>query len=192
MPALTQTDLSEEEINRVKSVIKEFLVQSKHKELFETRIQKLVFYSEVYCVLYYRRRLTHAEYRPYMYGAFSRDVRIALNSLEGVDKNKKIIHGDRTTGYSLEENSDSLNNDAKDIIGKVCEHVKHESTEELAQFSKDSWLFEETDYNHPMIFPEFAEALDENPKIERSLKKQMASKVDDVDEEESLVPLERE
>lgn len=190
MSTLTQTNSSEEVIERIQSVIKEFLVHSDHSELFETRIQKLIFYTEVYCILHYRRRLTHAEYRPYMYGAFSRDVRTALNSLDGVKRRRTVVHGNRTTGYSLSDYTSSLNEDIQNIVEQVCDHVGEESTEDLAQFSKSSWLFENTEYDHPMDFPEFANALDEHHDVEEELLRQMPSRVE-VDVEDSLLPLTR-
>ncbi|RDZ49814.1 hypothetical protein C5C07_20065 [Haloferax sp. Atlit-4N] len=189
MAPLTQTNSTEEELERTQFIIKEFLVQSHHSELFETRIQKLIFYTEVYCILHYRRRLTNVEYRPYMYGAFSRDVRAALNSLDEVTRRKTVIQGNRTTGYSLSDHSSSLSDGIQNIIEKVCEYVSEESTEELAQFSKSSWLFENTEYDHPMNFPEFATALDAHPEAEEALLRQMPSRAEIDDAEDVLLPL---
>lgn len=191
MPIHAQTDLTEEEMKRIQLVIKDFLVQSNHRELFETRIQKLIFYSEVYCVFHYDRRLTHAEYRPYMYGAFSPDVRIAIESLEGVKRRKTVIHGERTTGYSIKNHTGSVNDDVREIIERVCDHVKNESTENLAQFSKDSWLFENTEYDHPMNFSELNKALNAHNEIKKELGKQLPSRIDEVVPEENLVSLTR-
>lgn len=190
----SQSDLTEEEKERIQSVIREFLAHASPDELYETRIQKLIFFTEVYCVLRYRRRLTHAEYRPYMYGAFSRDVRDALESMDDIRKRKTVIHGNRTTAYSLDDLDDyesPLNGGIERIIETVWEAVKDESTEDLAQFSKKSWLFEKTEYDHPMQFIEFNEALRENPEIRSALKRQMPQKVKDVNEEESLLSLAR-
>lgn len=191
MSTITQTDLTEEELERLHSVIKHFLVCSERDELFETRIQKLIFYAEVYCILHYRRRLTSAEYRPYMYGAFSRDVRDAINSLDDITRRKTVIQSDRTTAYSLDRYEDSESIDIRAVIEKVCNHVDKESTEELAQFSKNSWLFENTEYNHPMEFPEFAEALDANPEIEEELRSRMPPSEDLADSANSLVEITR-
>ncbi|MUV49289.1 hypothetical protein [Haloarcula sp. CBA1122] len=82
-----------------------------------------------------------------------------------------------------------VNEDVQNIVTKICDYVGGESTEELAQFSKDSWLFENTEYNHPMAFTEFAEAMDVLPKTEKKLKKKMPSKVDLSDEDGSLCPI---
>lgn len=191
MPIHAQTDLAEEKIERIQSVIKDFLVQSNRKELFETRIQKLIFYSEVYCVFHYHHRLTHAEYRPYMYGAFSLDVRMAIESLEGIKRRKTVIHGERTTGYSIENHTGFVNDGVREIIEQVCNSVENESTENLAQFSKDSWLFENTEYDHPMDFSELNEALNKHEDIKKKLGKQIPSRIDDVIPEEHLVTLTR-
>jgi len=177
---LKKTKLANEGLDRVQSVIKEFLVQTSREELYETRIQKLIFYSEVYSVLYYKRRLTPAEYRPYMYGAFSRDVRAALDTMDDIDKRKTIVKGNRTTAYNLSVSDHLVDESSQSIISRVCNHVENESTEELAQFSKTSWLFENTDYDHPMKFQEFSEALDEHPEIRERLEDQLPKKVEDV------------
>jgi uncharacterized protein YwgA len=188
MPKLTQTDLTEEEMERLQSVIKEFLTQSED-ELFETRIQKLIFFSEVYCILHYQHRITPAEYRPYMYGAYSRDVSLALEQLDGINRRRTIVHGDRTTGFSIKKNEPHVGDNLQKIIEKVCTSTKDEDTEDLAQFSKDSWLFTNTEYNHPMKFPKFAKALKDHPDIKERLLKKMPERVSEVDEQDSLLPL---
>lgn len=185
MSALTQTDLEEDELERIQSVIKGFLAL--YEELFETRIQKLIFFTEVYCVVHYRRRMTHAEYRPYMYGAYSRHVSLALEKVRGIKRQRTVAYGERTTAYSLEGATD-LEEGMEKILQKVNEAAKGKQTEELAQFSKDSWLFENTEYDHPMQFSEFAEALDEHPEIEEKLKDQLPEAAN-INEDESLISL---
>ncbi|MFC4405423.1 type II toxin-antitoxin system antitoxin SocA domain-containing protein [Haloarchaeobius iranensis] len=180
---LKQTGLSEEELDRVKLVIKEFLVQSQRDELFETRIQKLIFYGEVYCVVHYSRRMTKAEYRPYMYGAFSRDVRYALNVMDDITEKNRIVNNNRTTAYSLDSKDNFVSDGLQRIISAICDKVNRESTEELAQFSKDSWLFEETEYDQPMDFEEFDRAITQNDGIKNKLERQLPEKIDGVESE---------
>lgn len=188
MPQTTKTTLSKPALKRVKEVIREFVGQPEYGELFETRIQKLIFYTEVYCILHYERRLTKAEYRPYMFGAFSPDVRHALNSLDDIEKRRTIKNGNRTVAYSCGERSNQLDNDSKNIIRQTHLATRDKSTDELAQFSKDSYLFENTKYDTPMKFDEFAEALEQHPDIQKELKEQMPEKVE-IYSKENLVSI---
>jgi hypothetical protein len=181
--------LADDDLHRVQKVIKAILKYSGHDELYETRIQKILFLGEVYCVLWYRRRLTQVEYCPYMYGAFSRDLRTALNDIQGVSRQKTVVHGNRTVAYTAKEEPEDMADSVQEIVEHICNHSSSQSTEDLAQFSKDSWLFTNTDYNHPMKFAEFAEALDENPNIEENLKTQMPSCIDSIDRNQTLLPI---
>jgi len=174
-------------------VIKEFLSKPKYDELFETRIQKLIFYSEVYSITHYRMRLTEATYKPYMYGAYSEDVRDVLESMRGITRKRTIRYGDRTVGYRL--SGDQANFESDQVVQRIVDRV-HEATEfketsDLAQFSKESFLFENTEYNHQMRFEEFAEALDAYPDIEKELMDELPDKVvfKDLEPEDGLKPI---
>lgn len=179
----TQSKRIEEIRERVERVIKGFLSKDHYDGLFETRIQKLIFYSEVYTIVHYRRRVTEAVYRPYMYGAYSENVSDILSTMDGVKRNRIIRHGNRTIQYSIKgpiSNDDSTSK----IIDKVHKETKFTDTSDLAQFSKDSYLFENTKYDHEMQFEEFAEALDAHPDIEKEHKQILPEKVDSVDPED--------
>jgi uncharacterized protein YwgA len=176
----------EERDRDLELVIKQFL--SYYDELYETRIQKLVFYTEVYAVCYYQKRVTAAEYRPYMYGAYSGDVADALEQMDGIGRSRRVRYGNRTVVYSYEGEVEDLDRTRREIVRCVHEHTRETSTEDLAQFSKDSWLFEKTEYDEPMQFDEFREALDDYPEVEEELKRQLPDTVDKVDESD-LKPL---
>lgn len=189
MSEAIQTELPDDEIERIQQVIKEFFIQG-YDELFETRIQKLIFFTEVYCIYHYRMRMTQASYKPYMYGAYSRPISDALEGInDAVHRRKVVRNGNRTVIYSLEDESvdSGLPEPLKTIISRVYDETRGKSTDNLAQFSKDSWLFKKTEYNHPMDFEEFAEALDENPEAAQKLGSQLPQEVDGA--EEYLRPL---
>jgi|GEM_PF-4663483 len=177
---------------RINDLIKGFLALDFYDGLHETRVQKLVFYTEVYVVAHYRMRATEASFRPYKYGAYSKDVRIQLENLTDVDRKRIIRHGERTVEYSTE--SHSYEHEVfSNLVEKVHQATKFKSTSELAQFSKDGWLFENTEYNQPMHFDEFASALDDHPNLEQELKSQLPEKVDLSEaEKSSLVALDTE
>lgn len=150
------------DLGRIKAVVREFL--SKYQYLYEKRIQKLVFYGEIYCLINFGSRLTNAEFKPYMYGSFSEDIREALEELdnEGVPTEEVLINGKWVTKYLGEEvDGGNLSAPLAAIVDAVHQQTRSQSTEELAQFSKQNWLFEETQYGESMDFDEFAERLDD-------------------------------
>lgn len=151
------------------SVVRGFL--NGQGEITETRLQNLVFVSEVYTVTYCRRRLTAAEFRPYMYGAYSPDVSDALSTAQGVQEHRRLKRGNRTTVYSFDGEDPDLDDGRKDIVESISAHTSDVDTDALAQFSKDSWLFEHTPDDDLMRFAAFRDALDRDSSLERRTKR---------------------
>jgi uncharacterized protein YwgA len=161
MTTQQSTQSKTKDLERIKVVVREFL--SKYQYLYEKRIQKLVFYGEIYCLINFGSRLTNANFKPYMYGSFSEDIREALAELdnEGVQTEEVLINGKWVTKYIGEEvDGGNLPAPLAAIVDAVHQQTRSQSTEELAKFSKQNWLFEQTDYGDLMDFDEFAEKLD--------------------------------
>jgi len=70
-------------------------------------------YAEVYCVVYYEARMTNAEYKPYMFGAFSYDIKSTLEDMGDLDRRRMIRNGKRTVAYSLGEDGERLDGDLR-------------------------------------------------------------------------------
>jgi uncharacterized protein YwgA len=185
MRQVNQSKIGDSDLNRVQEVIREFLAKPFYEELWETRIQKLIFYTEVYCVVYYEARMTKANYKPYMFGAYSPDINTALEQMEDLNQRRMIRNGKRTVAYSLGSDGERLDTELKPIIDRVHDQTMNKSTDQLAQFSKNNWLFEHTEYDHPMDFNELAEALEDHSEIKEDLKSQLPEKAD-VDEEKLI------
>ncbi|WP_152422376.1 hypothetical protein [Halorubrum californiense] len=182
--------MSGDERETLETVIKQFL--SLYDELYETRIQKLVFYTEVYTITNYSRRVTKAEFKPYKYGAYSTDIKHTLEEMDGINRRNTVRYGNRTVAYSLPDFCTPLESDSPraKIIQTIHDATKNVLTEDLAQFSKDSWLFEETEYNHPMQFEEFHEALERDSGTKERLENQLPDKEELSEEEiELLCPI---
>jgi len=163
-----ETSLSPNDFQELKGVIKEFL--SKYRYLYEFRVQKLVFYAEVYTIDNYERRLTDASWKPYIYGSFSEDVRVAVRELD-VPTQTVYRNGDETIKYLNKGLSGQhLENVAKrEILDRVHQRTRNQSTEDLAQFSKNHWLFEHTDYESVMSFTKYLHYIRDLDEEDRSL-----------------------
>lgn len=163
-----ETSLSPDDFRELKGVIKEFL--SKYRYLYEFRVQKLVFYAEVYAIDNYERRITDASWKPYIYGSFSEDVRAGLRELD-VPTQTIYRNGDETIKYLNKGLSGpKLENCAKlEIIDRVHQRTRNQSTEDLAQFSKNHWLFEHTDYESVMPFKYYLTHIRDLDEEDRSL-----------------------
>ena len=163
-----ETSLSPNDFQELKGVIKEFL--SKYRYLYEFRVQKLVFYAEVYTIDNYERRLTDASWKPYIYGSFSEDVRVAVRELD-VPTQTVYRNGDETIKYLNKGLSGQhLENEAKRaILDRVHQRTRNQSTKDLAQFSKNHWLFEHTDYESVMSFEKYLDHIQDIDEGDRGL-----------------------
>ncbi|WP_435143793.1 type II toxin-antitoxin system antitoxin SocA domain-containing protein [Halobaculum sp. P14] len=141
-----------------KEIVKGFL--ERYRYLHEYRIQKLVYITEVVSVYERGKRLTEFDFKPYLYGAYADNLPQMLERLaeDGeVDTKKDTHHGKKTTAYmsvdeSGKEISATLTDEVGDIIERVHEATKSMSNEELAKWSKETWLYQEEGYGKPMDF----------------------------------------
>lgn len=146
------------DFEELKEVITEFL--SKYRYLYEIRVQKLVYYGELYCLDNYGCRLTNAEFRPYMYGSFSKNVRKALRELD-LPTEKTYKNGSETVKYlSYGVSGGTLSDKKREVISRIHQRTKNKSTEELAEMSKESWLYENEEFDEPMNFKRYDEEFD--------------------------------
>lgn len=109
-------------------------------------------------------------------------------SEDGLKKTNVISHGQRTAKFNLNEDVDYPNRSVELIVSTIHEYTKDMGTNELAQFSKRNYLFENTEYNKPMKFQELAEALDSYPERKEELEEIMPAKNEGVDVSD-LLPL---
>lgn len=163
MEHIRQMDLGD--FNELKEVIKEFL--SKYRYLYEMRIQKLVYFAELYSMDNYEKRLTNATWKPYMFGSFSEDVR---NALEDLDVDSEVVrrNGSRTRKYfGYNVSAGSLSDGKKAIIQRVHEKTKNKGTEEMGKESKETWLYQEEEFDQPMDFGKYLQHIRSVSKSER-------------------------
>lgn len=167
-----------------------------HRYLHEFRIQKLLYIADLVAKLKSdnEERLTDADFKPYMYGSYSEDIRNTLNNLQSDLPNEPDYqYGKVTTKFLGKDHprfppdldlfdSETIDReDAIDIIEAVSEATDGVPNEELGDWSKDTWLYQSTEYDSEMdfdridavrervkeqlldAFPELKDVLEENP-----------------------------
>lgn len=134
-------------------VIRGFL--SRNNYLHEFRLQKLIYLAELLAVQKEGSRLTDAEYKPYMYGAYSEDLADKLSDMEpDVSTKATTHHGKLVTAFVDPDKSPELDDTVEAIIDKVHEKIKDTriSNDEFGEWSKESWLYQNTPFDHKMNF----------------------------------------
>ncbi|MFC7079283.1 Panacea domain-containing protein [Halorussus caseinilyticus] len=137
----------------LKEIIKEFL---NHLDFaYNYRLQKLVYYGEIWCLQTYGRRLTDATFKAHHYGSFSDDIADALEEMrndEEVEYETVVKPDGPTYEYSHHEDGGELSPGKKEIIEHIHNETNTMSTEDLAKFSKQTWLYQNTDEAESMDF----------------------------------------
>lgn len=164
MSGAHSNDLEEENgaDHDLQSVFRDFL---RHNHfLHELRVQKLVYLADLVSKLTRGERLTDADFKPYMYGSYSEDLRNTIeSSREELPTGKDRHYGNVTTVYYGGKNEkgrlsgefdepDIPDKEVQQIIEAVLEAVDGWRSEELGEWSKESWLYENTPYEEEMDF----------------------------------------
>ena len=172
----------------LKEILKEILHQLDFA--YNYRLQKLVFYGDIWCLQNFGKRLTDASFKPYDYGSYSDDVAEALGELaeEGEIEYERVMKPDGPTKeYQSHPEGGKLSSAKKEIIKQILDETAGLSTEELAQFSKQTWLFNNTEEGEPMDFAFYTEnVVLSGPEVEGLCKPDEDPL--DVDDFESLIP----
>jgi len=146
------------DFEELKEIIKEVLHQLDFA--YNYRLQKLIFYGEIWCLQNFGKRLTDASFKPYDYGGYSDDVADALDELVEADEIEYEIRmkpDGPTKEYQSHSEGGELSSVKKEIIKRILDETSALSTEELAQFSKQTWLFKNTKKGETMDFGFYVE-----------------------------------
>lgn len=155
-PTPEQGDSTESE--RLRQLIMGLL--NRHRFLHQYRLQKLVYLAEL---LYTERtngdRLTDARYKPYRFGAYSEDVDDMLQEVSksnpSISRRHKRKYGNDTYTYKANGMDVDIDEDIEDLINVVVNLTRRKSSDELAKWSKSTYLFNETDYDDEMSFDKY-------------------------------------
>lgn len=123
----------------------------KHTQATEQRLQKLTFYAEYFHYQENGKRITTAEYSPFMYGMYSEDIRTALIELE-CDTKPDYLNGTIVTAYRNVTESINMEELNTDFLDKIFYETKHVQTEDLMNFTKNIPMYEKTDFGEPAEF----------------------------------------
>lgn len=173
-------DLDEDDREELKEIIVEFL--SKYEALYEKRIQKLIFYSEIEAAIKTGQRLTDATFMPYDYGPYSTTITEALEELN--DEGRVSI---RDNGqYATALDGGSLSPKKKYLIERFHEETKRMSTDELVERAKDTWLWKHFEHAEEMDFATYIDEVIMSPELRHCLEDPDRDPVEDPDIERLL------
>lgn len=172
--------LDAEDMNELEEVILEYL--SKYEGLYEKRVQKLLFYSEVKTAMKTGQRLTDATFMPYDHGPYSKAVTQALEDLSEAGRVSIRKNGQ----YATALDGGDLSPKKKYLIGRMHEETKRMSTDELVERAKDTWLWEEFEYAEEMDFATYIEEVIMSPEVCDGIETSEREPVEDRDLERLL------
>jgi len=148
--------------SKLRHVIEGFL--SKYEFLHEYRLQKLIYMADLLSIEEKDNRITEADFMPFMYGSYSEDIAEILESLEEKEEigtKADMHHGKVTTAYFDEAiDDDKISPEIKELIDRVHKVTKSRSNDDLANWSKETWLYENTPYAEKMDFEEYKRKVD--------------------------------
>lgn len=126
--------------------------------LHELRIQKLLYIADLVAQLERGERITDADFKPYMYGSYSEEISNTLSQFEDkgkVEYSPDYQYGDVTTKYTdLTDGEETTLSDekAEEILERVKDATEGWTSQDLGEWSKESWLYKNTNYGSEMDF----------------------------------------
>jgi uncharacterized protein YwgA len=140
-------------------IIKGFL--RKNQYLHEFRIQKLIYLAELISVKKSDTRLTTADFKPYMYGSYSSDISTALKQLKSepeLETKRDLHHGKVNTVFLGRSINVDLDDEAEEIIEEANQIAAAHRSQDLGDWSKQTWLYQSTPYGDEMNFEQYLSA----------------------------------
>lgn len=166
-------DLDEDDMEELKEIILEVL--SKYDALYEKRIQKIVFYGEIYTAQQTGQRLTDSSFVPYDFGPYSRAIREVLGELEEEGRVTQTSLGQ----YQTDLSGGDLVPKKKYLLDQVHEETKRMSTDEIVERVKASWLWENFEYAEEMDFATYIDDIIISPGIRHYVEGLESKEVED-------------
>lgn len=153
---------SEDRTVSLDEVIRGFIETNEY--LHEYRLQKLVYLAELLSLRDRGgNRLTNADFKPYMYGAYSDELSERLDELKHEFGTKADTHhGKVVTAYTSPDSDTDLEGETLGLIKKVNEIVRDGrfSNEDLAEWSKSTLLYQGTPFGEEMDFDDYGDNKD--------------------------------
>lgn len=132
----------------------------------KTRIQKKVFFGDIYCLQNYGYRLTDADFMTYDHGAYSRTLQRVIEEADGVETFDSP-HS-RNPQYRATEDA-KLSDEKLELIESIFDQIYDRDTNDLAHLSKQTWLYKNTPHDEEMDFEHYRDEVMISPVIYRDL-----------------------
>lgn len=159
LEASEDIDLEDTENVNLEEIVKWFLNQ--YKYLHEYRLQKLIYLAELIAIELDGSRLTSVDFKPYMYGSYSEELPDTLDGLKGeITVKPDMHHGKSVSVYRYNGDANIASKSVKTILEGANKISRSKSNEELAKWSKESWLYENTSFGETMNFDRYRQRLE--------------------------------
>ena len=147
-----QDEAEQARVTSVKPLLRYFIAQ--YNGIVEERLQKLCFYTEAVHYEEHGSRLSNVDYRPFMYGMFSDDIRTGTEQLDadGGEVSKTLRNGKVVDLFETPDTPAELDDDLRAFLDAVHEETRDRTTSEIAQWTKDHRLFSLTPYDDAVVF----------------------------------------
>ncbi|MEZ3142785.1 Panacea domain-containing protein [Halobaculum sp. MBLA0143] len=137
---------------------------------FSVEVQKLCFFSDLYAVERYGRRLTNVRYGAYMYGPYSDEIADELGNAESsnwMEMTPAMRDGHSDTRYNASDGAD-LTKGCEHVIRAAVDKLESLSHDELTIKSRESLPYKRTPGGEPIDFVDHYERGDLSFAEERS------------------------
>lgn len=118
------------------------------------RLHNLAFLIEFKYFEDNERRLTNADYRPYLEGVYSDDVDANLDPLEGVEERKVRISGERVSTLKVNKDFEcELDEKGREIVDSIVSNYGEMPRNEIQRTIASTKIYEQVDSGEAIEFP---------------------------------------
>ena len=149
---------------RTEMIVREFL--SKYRYLHEERIQKLLFYTELYTIHNYEQQFTNLPWTPGYVGFHSDVLSCILSNVDIESKDTGNKQGIKYIGHYVSETD--LTESEKEIIEQVHQYCQQYNTETLTQKIKSTEIYQNSKDGEPVTFEDYIEIVSNTPREYRN------------------------
>lgn len=161
-------DAGRSDRDEMAEVVKAFLNQYRGATAgaTKTRIQKMVFFGDIYCLQNFGYRLTNADFMTYDHGAYSRTLEDVVNDSESIETFDSPYS--RNPQYRATEPA-RISDEKAELVEHIFQKIVNRDTEDLAHLSKQTWLYKNTTHGDVMDFDRYRDDVMISPVIYREL-----------------------
>ena len=139
------------------------LLYCRDEALFAVEIQKIVFFADIYATEKHCGRLTQTVFKPMMYGAYSDEIKKAIEDIESDDaliRKSGMRKGQTKKKYLYLDVPGDMPHDKYEFIEKIAIETGELSLDELTTLSKENWLYRNPTGKGKISFNDYRDALE--------------------------------